>query len=88
MPIIRTLELLGANSPCQMMLKRWRRELGHLKVESSVETWLEALFASVYSEIDSQNRTRAEILDTDTVERSGTRYSSAIASRAALPRLQ
>jgi hypothetical protein len=46
-PIIRTMELLGANSPCQMMLKRWRRELGHLQVESSVETWLQALFASV-----------------------------------------
>lgn len=74
----------------QMMRKRWRRELGRLKVESSVETWLQALFASVYSEIDSQNRQKAEILDTDTEceVRSGTRYSSAIANRATLSRLQ
>ena len=66
MPIIRTMELLGASSPCQMMLKRWRRELGHLQVECSVDTRLQALFASIYSEIDSQNRTKAEIHDTDT----------------------
>ncbi|KAF1926185.1 uncharacterized protein M421DRAFT_218889 [Didymella exigua CBS 183.55] len=26
-PIIRTMELLGASSPCQTMLKRWRREV-------------------------------------------------------------
>ena len=64
MPIIRTLELLGTSGPCQTMLSRWGRELGDLKVESSVETWLQALFASVYSEIDSQNGTKAEILET------------------------
>lgn len=45
MPIIRTMESLGASSPCQMMLKRWRRELSALKVELFVETWLQALFA-------------------------------------------
>lgn len=49
------------------MLKRWRRELGHPKVAPSVETWLlQALFASIYSEIDSQIRQKAEMLNTDT----------------------
>lgn len=40
-PIKRTLELLGASNPGKMMLERWRRELGHLRVETSVETWLQ-----------------------------------------------
>lgn len=87
MPIIRTMELLGASSPCQMMLKWWRRELGHLQVECSVDTRLQALFASVYSEIDSQNRQYTEILDTET--KSEVEHATALhSSRAALPRLQ
>lgn len=81
MPIIRTMELLGASSPRQMMLKRWRRELGHLHVEYSVVTRLQALFASVYSEIDSQNRQYAEILDTDT--ESDVEHATALQSQAA-----
>ena len=81
MPIIRAMELLGASSPCQMILKRWRRELGHLQVECSVDTRLQALFASVYSEIDSQKRQYAEILDTDT--ESEVEHATALQSQAA-----
>ncbi|KAJ8106277.1 hypothetical protein OPT61_g9642 [Boeremia exigua] len=80
-PILRTLELLGTSSPCQMMLKRWRRELGHLKVEHSVEIWLQASFASISSEIDSQNRQKAEMLNADTENQ--VEHTTSLRSQAA-----
>lgn len=47
-----------------------------------METWLQALFASVSSEIDSQSRQYAEILDSDT--RSEVEHATALRLQAVL----
>lgn len=61
MPIMWTMEL-GANSPCKTTLKRWGLEPGRLRMESSVETCRRCSL-QFNSEIDPQNRRKAEILD-------------------------
>lgn len=76
-PIIRS-EVLGASSPCQMMLKRWRRKLGHLRVEYSVDTSSAVRFSQLRDRLPKQTESRDPCLRYR--ERSGTRYTSAIAS--------
>lgn len=88
MPIPWNLESLGANSPCKMMLKRWIGELGNPKAVSAMKAWLQALLASVHSEIDSQNRQEAEHLDTDTEKKVEHATALRLQAALALPRLQ
>ena len=48
-----------------------------------METWLQALFASDYSEIDSQNRQKAGILDADTESESEMEHATVLRLQAA-----
>lgn len=84
MPVIRTMELLGASDPCQTMLKRWRHELSGMFRGDMVTG--AARFDLIRDRLPKQTESRdARHLFR---ERSGTRYSSAILRRTILPRLQ